>query len=183
MNKFRRFEGDRGRNERQKDRDVSTLPLSFFPERNDHTVLFFGLFPHGSLPQGRACGNSCPVHYVLNTEIWRHKTTICLLNTWMVLLSSTLLVLRQLRASSTRHNPRWGSQLLWPGIVIPMFWLPCNIYIHDPICKSSWGYRPRQSRWNSMLWPLSGISPNVLTESRKHVTMSGSSGCWSRNQS
>lgn len=70
-------------------------------------------------------------------------------------------------ANSARQDPRQGRQLLWPATVIPMFWLPCNIYFHDLICKSRWGYRAGQSRWNSTLWPPGGISPHVMTESRK----------------
>lgn len=70
-------------------------------------------------------------------------------------------------ANSARQDPRQGRQLLWPAIVIPMFWLSCNIYVHDLICKSRWGYRAGQSRWNSTLWPPGGISPHGMTESRK----------------
>lgn len=70
-------------------------------------------------------------------------------------------------ASSARQDPRQGRQLLWPAIVIPVFWLLCNIYFHDLICKSRWGYGAGQSRWNSMLWPPGGTSPHVMTELRK----------------
>lgn len=52
--------------------------------------------PQGRSPQASARGNSCPSQYVLNTEIWRHKTTIHLPNTCTVILSSTLLFLRHM---------------------------------------------------------------------------------------
>lgn len=74
---------------------------------------------------------------------------------------------RGTRGQPWQTHPRQSRQLLWPGIVIPVLWLPSYVYVHDLICKSRWGYRPGQSGWNSVLRPLSDISPNALTEWRR----------------
>lgn len=133
------------------------------------------VMPQGTSSQPRARRNSCPFQDVLNPEIGRHKTTIHLPNNsrrgWFFQHAPFP---EAHGANSASVNPRRGRQVLCPGTVIPALWLPRNVSVHDLICKSSWGYRPGQSRWNSALWPLSGISSNALTELRKPVTMSGS---------
>lgn len=161
------LEGDRGKKEMEsslKKWEAHLLSLSF--QRGMITHFHFCFAPtvmlQGGLPQASPCVNSCPFQSVLNTAIWRYKTTIHLALQYTPFPEAH-------GANSARHNPRWSRQLFWPGTVIPSFWPPCNIYVRDLICKSSWWYRAGQRRWNSMLWPLSGISLHVLMSSESEL--------------
>lgn len=172
--------GDRGRKERQKDKDANTLALFLSRKEWSHTYFLFcshKVMPQGRSPQASARGNSCPSQYVLNTEIWRHKTTIHLPNTCMVIRSSTLLFLRHMVPT--------------PSDIIPDKADNCSDLVLLFLCCGSHVTFLSMTRFAN---PAEDISQDradatachdlwvvfflmLLTELRKHVTMSGSPRC------